>query len=92
MTKKALKRLENMRRSKSGWKQKDLESLYLSFGFLISHGKSHDIVKHPHFLHLRTTLPRHNEIAKVYVEIAVSMVDQLLILEKEQEHGSQERS
>ncbi len=92
MTRKALKLLENMRRSKSGWKQKDIESLYFSFGFLITHGKSHDIVKHPKYLHLRTTLPRHNEIAKVYIEIAVSLVDRLLILEKEHEHGSQERS
>ena len=92
MPQKGLKLLESMRRSKAGWKRRDLDRLYSAFGFLISHGASHDIVKHPKYPHLRTTLPRHSEIAKVYVEFAVKLVDELLALEKEHPHGPQERS
>jgi hypothetical protein len=92
MTKKALKLLTRMRRSKSGWRRQDLDSLYMSFGFILSSGGKHDIVKHPYHLHLRTVLPRHNKIAKTYIEIAVKLVDQLLVLEKEHEHGTQEES
>jgi hypothetical protein len=39
---------------------------------------NHDKVKHPDFPELRTTLPRHNSLAKVYVEIAIKLVDRLL--------------
>ena len=92
MAQKATKLLERMRNSKAGWKRRDLDQLYEAYGFLISHGKSHDIVKHYQFPHLRTTLPRHNQIAKVYVEIAVKLVDQLMVLEKEQADGSMEGS
>ena len=89
MTQKGIKLLERMRQSRAGWKRQDLEQLYIAFGFLISHGARHDIVKHPDYPNLRTTLPRHNEIAKIYVEIAVRLVDKLLALQKEQSHGSQ---
>jgi hypothetical protein len=56
--------------------------LYEGFGFIITHGANHDKIKHPDFPELRTTLPRHREVAKVYVEIAVTLVDQLLELQK----------
>jgi hypothetical protein len=85
MTKKALKLLDRMRQSKSGWKPRDLQSLYISYGFLISHGASHDIIKHSKYPQLRTTLPRHNEIAKIYVDIAIRLIDQLTTIQKAEE-------
>jgi hypothetical protein len=90
MSQKGMKLLESMRRSKSGWKRRDLDRLYSAFGFIISHGANHDIVKHPKYPDLRATLPWHNEIAKVYVDYAVKKVDQLLL--KEQEYESQKES
>lgn len=77
------KLLERMRQSTSNWKRRDLDALLLAFGFLIVHGGSHDIVKHPEFPFLRGTLPRHRSLAKGYVEHAVKLVDRLLELQKE---------
>ncbi len=85
MASKAEKLLERMRNSKSNWKRADLDKLYEGFGFIISHGASHDIVKHPAFPHVRATLPRHRELAKGYVEFAVKLIDRLLELQKESE-------
>ena len=82
MTSKAEKLLEQMRNSKSNWKRADLDKLYKGFGFIISHGTNHDIVKHPDFPLLRTTLPRHRELARGYVEFAVKLVDKLLELKR----------
>jgi len=83
MPSKAEKLLEQMRNSKSNWKRADLDRLYEGFGFVVSHGGSHDIVKHPDFPSLRATLPRHRELAKGYVEFAVKLIDRLLELRKE---------
>jgi predicted RNA binding protein YcfA (HicA-like mRNA interferase family) len=85
MPSKAKKLLEQMRNSKSNWKRTDLDKLYEGFGFVISHGGSHDIVKHPDFPRLRTSLPRHRILAKGYVEFAVKLVDRLLEFQKESE-------
>jgi hypothetical protein len=71
-----------MRVSKSSWKRSYLDKLYLGFGFIISHGANHDIIKHPDFPILRTTLPRHRELARGYVEYAVKLVDKLLELQQ----------
>jgi len=85
MPSKAKKLLEQMRNSKSNWKRADLDRLYEGFGFVISHGGSHDIVKHPDFPQLRATLPRHRDLAKGYVEFAVKLIDRLLELQEEME-------
>ena len=85
MPSKAEKLLEQMRNSKSNWKRADLDTLYEGFGFVISHGGNHDIVKHPKFPQLRGTLPRHRVLAKGYVEFAVKLVGRLLELQKESE-------
>jgi hypothetical protein len=81
MTPKVEKLLEQMRVSKANWKATDIARFYEGFGFIITHGANHDKIKHPDFPELRTTLPRHRDIAKVYVEIAVKLVDQLLELQ-----------
>jgi DNA-binding GntR family transcriptional regulator len=92
MTQKAKKLLDRMRRSKSGWKRRDLDRLYEGFDFLITHGANHDIVKHTVYPHLRTTLPRHSYLAQIYVEFAVKLVDELLEIERKIKNGSQKTS
>jgi len=82
MTSKANKLLERMRQSKVGWKRRHLDRLYASFGFVIIHGASHDIVKHPEFPELRTTLPRHSSLAESYVNYAIKLIDRLLKLQE----------
>ncbi len=82
MTSKAEKLLEQMRASKASWRRVDLDKLYEGFGFVIRHGGNHDIVKHPDFPELRTTLPRHRDLARGYIEYAVKLVDRLLELQK----------
>lgn len=84
MPSKAEKLLEKMRRTKSNWKRADLDALYQGFGFIITHGANHDVVKHPAFPQLRATLPRHRELAKGYVEYAVKLGDRLLELQRGQ--------
>ena len=84
MSPKADKLLEQMRNSKSNWKRVDLDKLYEGFGFIITHGSNHDIVKHPNFPQLRASLPRHRELAKGYVEFAVKLIDKLLELQQGQ--------
>jgi hypothetical protein len=85
MPSKAEKLLEQMRNSKSNWKRDDLSKLYIGFGFIITHGANHDIIKHPDFPRLRTTLPRHRVLAKGYVEFAVKLITELQALQKESE-------
>jgi hypothetical protein len=82
MTSKHEKLLEHMRRARAGWKRGDLLSLYEGFGFVISSGSKHDIIKHPKYPLLRTTLPRHNYLARGYVEFAIKMIDQLKQLQE----------
>jgi hypothetical protein len=74
--------LEAMRRSKSNWKRRDLEALYEGFGFEIRHGANHDIFVHRVYKHLRATLPRHNDVLKTYVSMAVKLVDRVLELDQ----------
>jgi hypothetical protein len=83
MTTAAVKLLQRMRASKSGWKRADLDKLYAGFGFHIAHGTSHDIARHPNHPELRTTPPRHKFLAKGYVEYAIKLIDKLHELEKE---------
>ena len=82
MTPKVAKLLEQMKRSKANWKQVDILRLYEGYGFIITHGTNHDKIKHPKFPELRTVLPRHNDMAKVYVEVAIKLVNQLLTLQE----------
>lgn len=82
---KAQRLLERMRQSKADWKRADLDRLYNGFGFLITHGANHDIVKHPKYPNLRTTLPRHRTLARGYVEFAVKLIDTLIELEAQED-------
>ncbi len=82
MTPKAAKLLEQMKRSKANWKQVDILKLYEGYGFVMIHGANHDKIKHPKHPELRTVLPRHNDLAKIYVEIAIKLIEQLTALQE----------
>jgi len=87
MTPSAAKLLRRMRQSKDNWKRTDLDRLYKGFGFVIINGSKHDIIKHPEYPQLRTTLPRHSSLARGYIEFAIKLIDQLIdIQKKEKEH------
>jgi hypothetical protein len=83
-----------MRRSTANWKRTDLDQLYLGLGFLIKPGKKHDIVKHPKYAQLRTTLPRHSVLAKAYVRQAIALIDELdrLVAEEPEENDNEQGS
>lgn len=76
----AEKLLERMRRSKSGWKRKDIESLYEGFGFVLHHGSKHDYYKHPDYPKLRDTLKRSRTIPEYNVRKAVRLIDKYIAI------------
>ena len=67
--------LSRMRASKSGWTDKDLESLYLGFGFEFREGSKHRLYYHPTYPELYAAVARHNSLAKGYVATAVKLID-----------------
>ena len=70
-----------MRNSPNGWKQNDIERVYLGYGFDIWSGKNHDNARHPVYRQLRAQWPRHGKVAKVYVYQLIELIDQLEELE-----------
>jgi hypothetical protein len=89
-SRKARKMLESMRQSAANWSQRDIANLMEGFGFVVRHGRSHDIFTHPVYKHLRLTLPRHNEIAVVYVKSAIGRIDELIVLSNDIENTEDE--
>jgi len=79
-----------MRQSSAGWKPEELYRLYEDFGFEIRHGSNHDVVKHPKYLQLRATVPRHSPIRKVYVKQAIALIEQLEKLIEAEESDKKE--
>lgn len=77
-----------MRQSTANWKRRDLDTLYLGFGFDIRGGKKHDVAKHPGYPTLRTTLPNnHPYLANEFIRTAVKIIDQLQQLKKQKKRG-----
>ncbi len=76
----AEKLLERMRRSKSGWKRKDIESLYEGFGFVLHHGAKHDYYVHPDYPELRDTLKRSRSVPEYNVRKAIRLIDSSIAL------------
>lgn len=70
--------LERMRRSKAGWRLRDLDELYRGFGFEAIEGGKHRLYIHPDFADLRATVTRGSVIPIGYVAAAVRNVDRLL--------------
>ena len=71
------KLLARMRASKSGWGEKDLETLYLGFGFQFREGSNHRLYFHPKYPKLFATVARHRSLAKGYISTAVKLIDKL---------------
>jgi hypothetical protein len=83
MTAKAAKLLEQLRRSKANCGRRDLELLYLGYGFRIRIGEKHDMAIHEKYKHLRGTLPNHTSFAIGYVTCAINLIDEVLRLEQQ---------
>lgn len=79
----AEKLLARMRQSKSGWKYKDLDTLYCGFGFEVHEGKGHTMYIHPDFPQLRATVTRHRSLPIGYIQYAIKLVDELKKLQGE---------
>lgn len=79
---KGSKLLDRARRSQAGWQPEELKRLYRAYGFEIRIGSNHDIIEHPDYP-LTTALPRHKPVAKVYIRIAVELIDKLQAMERE---------
>jgi hypothetical protein len=76
---------ERMQRSKAGWGQNDLETLYLSYGFTFRDGGPHRIYKHLKYPILRATVSRHSDLPIGYVQTALKLIRQLEQMEEEHE-------
>jgi hypothetical protein len=76
-----------MQRTKNGWGQRDLEQLYLSYGFDRREGGNHTIYTHsadPAVL--RATVARHGSLATGYIQTAIKLIRHLKALQaKEKE-------
>lgn len=74
--------LARARASTADWTRVDLDRLYKAFGFEITPGSKHDIVKHTRYPYLRATLTRSNPLAKGYVTTAVKLISEAIALEQ----------
>lgn len=81
----AQKLLERMRKSPSGWGQKDFEHLLEGFGFKWRDGGKHRFYFHPRFSNLKISIPRHNKLKEWVARDAVGLVDELMNRSKTKE-------
>lgn len=75
--------LARMRRTLTGWGQRDFTTLYKGFGFDIDDDGPHTVYIHSVHTDLRATVGRHNQLAKGYASHAIKTIDKLLIREAE---------
>ena|SRR5690349_16770992 len=74
----AVKLLERMKASRSGWKRDQIDRLYEGFGFIIKSGNGpHDKVYHPDHPDLFAFVPRHTKVGEAYVENAIKLITRL---------------
>lgn len=79
MSKKAWAILKRMQRTKAGFGQKDLETLYLGFGFDFEEGAKHRKYFHPKHHDLANRVGRHDRgLSKGYVDDAIDTIDILI--------------
>lgn len=94
MSSKVDKLLKRLRQSKTGWRVKDLKTLYEHYGFIIRSGAKHDVIIHPDFPELRDMLPRSSgELAPDYARDALKSIEKVLSkaeenIEEEQDNES----
>ena len=67
-----------MRQTRFGWGQDDFRRLYRGYGFEVTEGARHIVVRHPEFPDLNTTVARHNDLDPAYARTAVRLIDELL--------------
>jgi hypothetical protein len=78
--------LARMVRTKAGWRYRDLDRLYTSFGFDKREGGNHTVYSHRRDpRELRTTVSRHRSLPVGYVQTAVRLIRLLETLEEEAE-------
>lgn len=73
----ARKLLERMRSTKSGWGEKDLEAVYLGYGFTFRDGAKHRMYTHPDFPQLHTTVSRQRDLPPGYAQEALKLIAEL---------------
>jgi hypothetical protein len=81
-----------MRRTKKGWGEKDFKSLYCGYGFTLKECAKHRQYQHPDFPDLLAHVGRHNELAPHYAETAVSLIDDLLEREADEEKKDEDEA
>lgn len=77
--------LDRMRRSKAGWHLRDLDRLYIGFGFERVEGSKHVLYIHSRYSELRATVTRSTTIPKGYISHAVQLIDDMIGREERRE-------
>ena len=83
--------LDRMRRSKTGWRARDLERLYVGFGFRLTEGAKHTLYRHPKHKELRATVKWADPIPTGYVVTAVRLVDAHIALQSSEADNAESR-
>ncbi len=78
--------LERAKRTKHGWKRRDLDALYTGFGFEIEDREKHRYYVHPLYPFLIGSAPKGRDITAGFVADAVRIVGKLIAL-KDQKGG-----
>lgn len=78
----AEKLLEEMRRTKDGWKPKDFERLFVGFGFKKKEGGNHTTYFYKQY-GMIFQVARHNSLATGYAADAVKLIDRLKELKRQ---------
>lgn len=73
----AKKLRERMQGTKSGWGEKDFETLYVGYGFTFRDGAKHRMYTHPVFPHLHTTVSRQRDLPPGYAQEALKLISEL---------------
>jgi len=68
------KLFERMLNTRHGWKERDLEILYSSFGFAAKESTRHRKYWHPQRPELYAFVPRHRSVKAVYVASAIKLI------------------
>lgn len=75
-SKNAYKLLEDMKRNKSGWGQRDIHSIYTAFGFDFRDDGPHRVYFHPVYKHLGSeAVSRQNDLPPGYARSAISLIE-----------------
>lgn len=87
----AQKLLERMRKTSSGWGQRDFEHLLTGFDFGWKEGKKHRIYIHRKFQDLLISVPRHNSLRQWVARDAIKLIDELIKRSNKNEANNGER-